>query len=94
MFVTGTFVGLVVDRTGTPFVATGVQALGGRATVLRYTGATGSGWEPVGEQGMSYGACYWSHLAVDANNVLYFAYQDRDVGMGVSRWIRRPWCKQ
>lgn len=83
-FITGTFLGFAVDSSSTPYVATGDVSLGYKGSVLRYTGSTASGWEPVGQQGLSFGRAYWSHLAFDANGVLYYAYQDDGAGLRVS----------
>lgn len=91
-FISTQFFALVVDNSNTLFLAIADASFGGACSVLRYAGAAGSGWESVGEQGLSYGVCYWHHLAVDSNNVLHFAYQDGSLGMGVSRWKAMHWC--
>lgn len=83
-FIAGYFVALAVDNSSTPYVAIGDASLGLRASVLRYTGATPSGWEPVGQQGQLYGTSTWSHLAFDANNRLYYAYQDSSAGVSMA----------
>ncbi len=66
---------LAFDQSGTPYVAyrSGPE---GKAVVMKYTGAEGTGWEPVGSQYFSDGMAAFVSLVIDSGGTPFIAYND------------------
>lgn len=88
-FITGMFIGLAVDSSNTPYMATGDASTSNKGRVMRFAG---SSWAQVGQAYLSIGNAYWSALAFNANGRLFYAYQDAGNSHRVStRMVKR--CK-
>ncbi|MDP4133173.1 MAG: S-layer homology domain-containing protein, partial [Bacillota bacterium] len=66
-------ISMVIDSSGTPYVAYMDGGNSGKATVMKYDG---SNWVAVGDTGFSSGEAYYMKMAMDNNGVLYVAYMD------------------
>jgi hypothetical protein len=66
---------LAFDKSGTPYVAyrSGPE---GKAVVMKYTGAEGTGWESVGSQYFSGGMAAFVSLVIDSDGTPYVAYKN------------------
>jgi len=61
------YTSLALDSSDMPYVAYADWANDGRATVMRFTGAGATGWEPVGTPGFSADRAEYISLALDSN---------------------------
>lgn len=66
---------LTLSNTGVPYVAFKDIANGSKATVMRLN-AAGTGWETVGNPGISAGEALFTSLALSGAGVPYVAYSD------------------
>jgi hypothetical protein len=71
----GSYQSIVVGSDGTPYVAYNDQSFlpSGQAVVMKYDG---SNWVPVGTPGFTAGMAEQGCITVDANDELYFSFQD------------------
>lgn len=70
-------VSLALDSSGIPFVAYQDKGNGNKATLMKYTGAGASGWQPMGPEGFSLGYASYISLAIDTvTDTPYVAYND------------------
>ncbi|MGR0481987.1 MAG: hypothetical protein ACTFAL_11450 [Candidatus Electronema sp. V4] len=66
---------LVLDSSGTPYVAYSDGANSGKMSVMKFNSAA-STWEQVGLAGFSDGMSDYTSLAIDSGGTLYVAYTD------------------
>lgn len=71
----GTYQSIAIGSDGTPYVAYNDQSLppSGRAVVMKFDG---SNWVPVGTPGFTADMAEQGCIAIDANDELYFSFQD------------------
>ena len=67
------FTTIAIDGTGTPYVAYGDIAHGGKITVMKYSGGV---WAAVGTPGFSTGEAGNTSIVIGPGDTLYVAYQD------------------
>lgn len=65
---------------GTSYMAYADKGNGSKVTVMKYTGAGATGWEPVGSVGFSTGAVLYTSLFIDNSGTPYVAYADTTNG--------------
>lgn len=70
------YTSLAIDSRGILYAAYVDIANGGKATVMKYTGISATGWETVGNAGFSMGGAPYLSLAIDSIGTPYVAYKD------------------
>jgi len=70
------YTSIALDNSGVPYVVYRDKGNSDKATVMKYTGAGSSGWEPVGSAGFSAGAVDYTSIVLDGSGVPYIVYKD------------------